>query len=185
MWIATHSINVLAHFDPSCIWYIDDGKVSYAGNVPQTVLEGLLGNEKEIEKLSNFLSLPAQMASSKFAFESLFYPQVLITGPGDHQVKQIHEIIKDRISKGEKLKVLDFGIGKGRLLSTIYENERLRNSNVTDWLDFYGYDKFNIHKDLCIKVFEEIYGNSNNRYFNEAKEMLAKHDENTFDLVLC
>ena len=184
VWIATHSINVLAHFDPSCIWYIDNGEISYAGNVPRTVLEGLLGNEEEIEKLSHFLSLPAQMASNKFAFESLFYPHVLITGPEDHQVKQIHEIIKDRITKGQKLKVLDFGIGKGRLLSTIYENERLRNSNATDWLDFYGYDKFDTHKDICIKVFEAIYGTSVNKYFNEAKDLLAKHDENTFDIIV-
>lgn len=184
VWIATHSINVLAHFDPSCIWYIDDGKVSYAGNVPRTVLEGLLGNEEEIEKLSHFLSLPAQMASNKFAFESLFYPHVLITGPEDHQVKQIHDLIKDRVTTGKKLKILDFGIGKGRLLSTIYENERLRNSDVTDWLDFYGYDTFDTYKDICIKVFEDIYGSSTNRYFNEAKEMLAKHDENTFDIIV-
>lgn len=184
VWIATHSINVLAHFDPSCIWFIDNGEISYAGNVPRTVLEGLLGNEEEIEKLSHFLSLPAQMASNKFAFESLFYPHVLITGPEDHQVKQIHEIIKDRITKGQKLKVLDFGIGKGRLLSTIYENERLRNSNATDWLDFYGYDIFDTHKDICIKVFEDIYGTSINKYFNEAKDLLAKHDENTFDIIV-
>lgn len=184
VWIATHSVNILAHFDPSSIWYIDNGEISYAGNVPQTVLEGLLGNEEEIEKLSHFLSLPAQMASSKFAFESLFYPQVLITGPDDHQVKQIHEIIKGRITEGQKLKVLDFGIGKGRLLSTIYENERLRDSSAIDWLDFYGYDKFDTHKEICIKVFEDIYGTSNNKYFNEQKELLANHDENTFDIIV-
>jgi ABC-type cobalamin/Fe3+-siderophores transport system ATPase subunit len=184
VWIATHSVNVLAHFDPSCIWYIDNGEISYAGNVPHTVLEGLLGNEEEIEKLSHFLSLPAQMASNKFAYESLFYPNVIITGSDDHQVKQIHEIIKDKVTKGQKLKVLDFGIGKGRLLSTIYENERLRNSNATDWLDYYGYDLFDTHKDICIKVFEDIYGSLENKYFNEAKDMLIKHDENTFDIIV-
>ena len=184
VWIATHSINVLAHFDPSSIWYIDNGGISYAGNVPRTVLEGLLGNEEEIEKLSHFLSLPAQMASNKFAFESLFYPNVLITGPEDHQVKQIHEIIKDRATKGNKLKVLDFGIGKGRLLSTIFENERLRNSDVTEWLDFYGYDKFDTHKEICTKVLTNVYGSAANRYFNQSKDLLAKCVENTFDIIV-
>ncbi|KIO51517.1 hypothetical protein IW18_17915 [Flavobacterium hibernum] len=185
LWIATHSINVLAHFDPSCIWYIDEGKISYAGDIPQTVLKGLLGNEEEIEKLSHFLSLPAQMGSNKFAYESLFYPEVLITGSKDPQVEQIHEIIKDRVAKGQKLKVLDFGIGKGRLLSTIYENERLRNSDITEWLDFYGYDKFDENKDTCIKVFEDIYGgSSDNRYFNDITQLLSTHDENTFDIIV-
>ena len=184
VWIATHSVNVLAHFDPSCIWYIENGEISYAGNVSHTVLNGLLGNEEEIEKLSHFLSLPAQMASNKFAFESLFYPHVLITGPEDPQVKQIHEIIKEKVTKGQKLKILDFGIGKGRLLSTICENERLRNSSAIKWLDFYGYDKFDTYKDVCIKVFEDIYGTSNDRYFNKAKDMLTRHDENTFDIIV-
>jgi ABC-type cobalamin/Fe3+-siderophores transport system ATPase subunit len=186
VWIATHSINVLAHFDPSNIWYIENGEISYAGNVPRTVLKGLLGDEEEIEKLSNFLGLPAQMASNNFAFESLFYPNVLITGPEDPQVNQIHLIIKDKAKKGDKLKVLDFGVGKGRLLSTIYENERLRNSNATEWLDFYGYDIFDTHKDICNKAFENIYGSYDNRYFNEAKDIMAKHDEKTFDfIVMC
>lgn len=186
VWIATHSINVLAHFDPSNIWYIENGEISYAGNVPRTVLKGLLGDDDEIEKLSNFLALPAQMASNNFAFESLFYPNVLITGSEDPQVKQIHGIIKDRATRNDKLKVLDFGVGKGRLLSTIYENERLRNSDVTDWLDFYGYDIFDTHKEICNKAFVNIYGNCENRYFNEAKDLMVKHDENTFDfIVMC
>lgn len=186
VWIATHSINVLAHFDPSNIWYIENGEISYAGNVPRTVLEGLLGNEEEIERLSNFLALPAQMASNNFAFESLFYPNVLITGPDDPQVNQIQTIIKSRAKKGNKLKILDFGVGKGRLLSTIYEDERLRNSDVTEWLDFYGYDLFDTYKDICNKTFIDIYGNCENRYFNEAKELISKHDESSFDyIVMC
>ena len=186
VWIATHSINILAHFDPSNIWYIENGEVSYAGNVPRRVLEGLLGDEEEIEKLSNFLALPAQMASNNFAFESLFYPNVVLTGSEDPQVNQIHEIIKSRIQAANKLKVLDYGMGKGRLLSTIYENERLRNSDVTEWLDFYGYDVFDTHKDICSKAFEDIYGNCESRYFNEAHEILAKHDEGSFDfIVMC
>ena len=184
LWIATHSINVLAHFDPSCIWYIEKGKISYAGDIPETVLAGLLGTEEEIEKLSHFLSLPAQMGSNKFAYESLFYPEVLITGLKDPQVAQIHDIIKKRAESKEKLKVLDFGIGKGRLLSTIYENERLRNSDITEWLDFYGYDKFDDNKDICIKVFEDIYGSSDNRYFNDTTQLLSTHDENTFDIIV-
>jgi ABC-type cobalamin/Fe3+-siderophores transport system ATPase subunit len=186
LWIATHSINVLAHFDPSNIWYIDDGEVSYAGNVPRKVMEGLLGTEEEIEKLSNFLSLPAHMASTNFSFESLFYPDVKITGADDPQVAQIFDIIKNRAKVADKLKILDFGMGKGRFISTIFENERLRESNLADWLDFYGYDKFTENKDLCLKILEDLYGNSNNRYFNDTKDLLAKHDEKTFDfIVMC
>jgi ABC-type multidrug transport system ATPase subunit len=184
VWIATHSINILAHFDPSNIWYIDNGKVSYAGNVPSTVLKGLLGDEEQVEKLSQFLALPSLMASNKFAYESLFYPNVVVTNTDDPQTNQIHEIIKSHSAKGVKIKVLDFGIGKGRLLSAIYENERLRNNDLMEWLDFYGYDKFDENKTLCLKIFEDIYGNSDNRYFNELKDLLTKNDEKTFDFII-
>jgi len=50
VWIATHSINLLAHFDPSCIYYMEDGVLRYSGNVPHQVLTGLLGSEDEISK---------------------------------------------------------------------------------------------------------------------------------------
>lgn len=184
VWIATHSINVLAHFDPSNIWYIDNGKVSYAGNASQKVLDSLLGNEDEIDRVSHFLSLPAQMANDKFAFECLFYPNVVTTGSDDPQTKQIHDIIADKASRGEKLKVLDYGIGKARLISTIFENERLKDIDITQWLDFYGYDKFDTYKDICTKVLKGIYGDSCTRYFTKEKDLMASHDENTFDVII-
>jgi SAM-dependent methyltransferase len=184
LWISTHSINVLAHFDPSCIWYIDQGKISYAGNIPRTVLETLVGSENEIEKLSSFLSLPAQMASTKFAYESLFYPKVLITGPNDPQINQINTIINDFKNENQKLKVLDFGTGKGRLISTISENARVSGNDVGLWLDMYGYDNDITNKEICIKAFESVYGTAETKYYNEATKILTDQDANTFDLII-
>jgi energy-coupling factor transporter ATP-binding protein EcfA2 len=184
LWIATHSINILAHFDPSLIWYIEDGKISYAGRIPQKVLQGLLGKEEEIEKLSNFLALPEQMANNLFSYECLFNPQVLFTPKDDPQVAQIHEIIKKLQTSSKKLKILDFGMGKGRLLSTIFENEKNNNISLSGWLDFFGYDISAEHKASCETIFEEIYGSAENRYFNTTKEMLSKLDESSFDIII-
>jgi ABC-type multidrug transport system ATPase subunit len=184
LWIATHSVNILAHFDPSSIWYIDQGKVSFAGNIPQTVLKTLLGTEDEIEKLSSFLSLPAQMAATNFAYESLFVPNVLTTGLKDPQTTQINKIIDELSSTGKKLKVLDFGMGKGRLLATLAENERLAGHDASTWLDMYGFDVDATYRDECLKSFELVYGSSDKRYFNESKNLLAEHDQNSFDLII-
>ena len=38
IWIATHSIPLLAHFDTDCIWFVDEGKVRHAGKIPEKVL---------------------------------------------------------------------------------------------------------------------------------------------------
>jgi ABC-type multidrug transport system ATPase subunit len=137
IWIATHSINLLAHFDPSNIWYIEEGKVSYAGNKPKTVLDGLLGREDEIHKLSNFLSLPALMATNQFAFECLFEPQSVSTGNDDPQTNQIIASINSLIDGNNIVIVLDFGAGKGRLLSTIRELNSENDTDTKTWLDYY------------------------------------------------
>ncbi|WP_353166790.1 AAA family ATPase [Empedobacter brevis] len=186
IWIATHSINVLAHFDPSNIWYMENGKITYAGNIPNVVLDGLLGDEHEIEKLSSFLSLPAVMAMNKFAYECLLYPEVVFTGRNDPQTGQIHEIFSSRFESGGKLKVLDFGIGKGRLLSAIAENESLNGHDITDKLDYYGYDIVDTFKHECEGLLVDIYGNCVNRYFNESDKLISNIGENSIDfIVMC
>jgi hypothetical protein len=42
------------------------------------------------------------MAINKFAYESLFYPKVVMTGSDDLQTNQIHKLIKTFIKEGKK-----------------------------------------------------------------------------------
>jgi predicted ATPase len=115
LWIATHSIPLLAHFDPSKIWYIENGKIEYAGKIPEKVLTSLLGDENEIQKLQDFISLPAQLATNIYAFQSLFEPHAVTTGATDPQSIQIRSNLLKASSNG-KLRILDYGAGKGRLI---------------------------------------------------------------------
>lgn len=85
IWISTHSIPLLASFDPSNIWFMEDGKVAYAGTVPENVLTSLLGNEHQISKLQDFISLPGILALNRHAYESLFHPESVLTGKDDLQ----------------------------------------------------------------------------------------------------
>ena len=184
VWITTHSIHVLAHFDPSSIWYIEDGDIRYAGNVPHKVLDGLLGSEEEKVRLINFLSLPDVIAFNQFSYECLHDPKVLLTGIADPQVKQAHQILLERIQSGEKLKVMDIGIGQGRFLSTIDELEKREGRSVADWLDYYGYDISDTYKDNCNATLDTIYSDDVTRYFNDNNTLLEKLDKGTFDLVI-
>lgn len=187
LWIATHSVHVLAHFDSSYTWYIEDGKVSYAGSVPQKVLKGLLGNEDEIDLLSNYLSLPAKMASDAFAYQCLLAPGVSPTNSADRQTTQMHNIIRQRLQEGQVMKVLDYGVGKGRLLGAIAENDRLAGINTAIWLDYYGFDLFTDNAEICQKTFAEVYGdNGSKRYFNTNATALGALDAGSFDfIVMC
>ena len=184
VWIATHSINLLAHFEPHNIWYVEDGKISYAGNVPNKVLTGLLGKDDEIEKLSNFLSLPAQMATNQFSFECLFEPKTISTGGDDPQTNQIIENINTLVQDGKSVKVLDFGAGKGRLLSTIRELNLEHNIDTSAWLDYYAFDLESPNNDICKKIIDSVYTDGKNRFYNSKKTFIEETAQNSFDMII-
>ncbi|QEY18215.1 hypothetical protein D0C16_20845 [Cellvibrio sp. KY-GH-1] len=186
LWIATHSINLLAHHDPQFIWYVEDGEIKYSGNLPERVLEGLLGNEEEILKLSNFLSLPAQMATERFSFESLFAPLTLTTGPNDPQTNQIIQKIQLLRNDGKKLGVLDFGAGKCRLLSTIRELTIETTTSIPDWLEYFAFDMPSDDESQCKALINSIYSDARFRYFNSEKDLLESIPQKSLDIiVLC
>lgn len=184
LWISTHSINLLAHFDQKYIWYVEDGKISFSGNIPERVLDGLIGDSDELEKLSNFLTLPAQMATNKFSFECLLPPQTLVTGNDDPQTNQIINSIKSLKQDNKKMRVLDFGAGKGRLLSTIFDTTS-NEFDVTDWLDYYAYDLPSTDEEECKKTLKMVYGEEGeNRYFNNETRFIENTSEKSFDIII-
>lgn len=184
IWIATHSIPILSHFDSSCLWFVDNNKVSYAGTIPEKVLSSLLGDDDEIGKLQDFISLPSIFALNKYAFESLFHPESVMTGKDDPQVLQIRDEIKKNLKDSNKIRILDYGAGKGRLLSNIIENNTQEISEFIKWFDYFAYDLFDNDKEECVSVLDKIYDNPQKRYFNKFNDLFSHLDENSFDIVI-
>lgn len=184
IWIATHSIPLLAHFEPSLIWYVESNKISHAGKIPEKVLSSLLGNENEVSRLQDFLSLPSQYATSRYAFESLFEPNAVLTDTNDPQSFQIRtDLLK--ISKNKsKLRILDYGVGKGRLISNIVDLDCDNQEKLIENLDYVAYDKYTYDKVDCENSITKAYGSSNNRYFNDFTSLLSCYDKESFDVVI-
>lgn len=183
IWIATHSVPLLAHFGPSNIYYMEDNKISYAGDVPGIVLEGLLGDEDEIAKLQDFTNLPGVLALNKYAFECLFEPGAIMTGSSDPQTLQIKSNLQYLMIEN-KLKILDYGAGKGRLLSNIFESLKGETEEFIKSFDYVAFDKYEEDKNSCIKQIESVYGNADNRYFNDMNTLLSHHDKESFNVVI-
>lgn len=183
IWIATHSIPLLAHFDPSCIWFVEDGLVSHAGKTPEKVLKSLLGSDDEISKLQDFISLPGQFATSRYAFECLFQPEAVITIPTDPQPVQIRDQLL-KLGNGKKLKVLEYGAGKGRVIANIHALDASAPNTLIDKLDYIAYDKFNDDQEVCKNNIEQIYGSSDKRYYNDMNDLLSEHNEESFHVVI-
>lgn len=180
IWIATHSIPLLSHFDESSIWYVDEGSVSYAGRKPELVLNGLLGNEERIHKLRDFAGLPAELARNRFAFECLQPPTVVLSDSRDPQIKQLHQQLKIIWEDKVAINFLDFGAGKGRLISYLNEYEGVSSSS----LNYYAFDSSPQYRDICIRNISTIYDEGESRYHSSIESLRTKLDDHFFDVVV-
>lgn len=174
IWIATHSVPLLAHVhsrNSMAVWFINDGHVSNAGRRPADVLGSLLGNDERIAQLNQFTGLPAQLALARYAGECLLPPGVVGDGERDPQVAQIREII-GKLRNGTPLKVLDFGAGKGRLLQGLaVSGDEKNNGPVQELLDYFAYDAYPDDKATCENVIGTYFNDGKRRYFNPKDEL--------------
>jgi len=183
IWISTHSIHILSYLETSDIWYMKDGNIKYAGKNPEEVLSGLLGGSEQSERLHDFIGLPSVLAANQFAYECLFPPSVVVTGSDDKQTAQMSTIIKRLKDKKEKVRVLDFGAGKGRLLSAIFDNDN-NPTELKNWLDYIAFDEYDVDKSICEDAIKRVYDSSDNRYFNKGNDILGKRDNGSIDIVI-
>lgn len=181
LWIATHSVPLLAHFDPDCIWWMEDGSVQHVGSKPEMALRGLLGDDERIGKLGDFLGLPAALAATNFAHQCLLPPTVVSTTT-DAQSQQIQRILNAH-RPGETLRLLDFGAGRGRLVSSLREGGP-NAEEVKARFDYRAYDALSEHRVECESAIARLYGTADKRYFTEEKDLVAELQAGSVDVVV-
>jgi SAM-dependent methyltransferase len=153
VWIATHSIHILSHVDPSSLWFVENGSVTWAGKNPEIVISRLVGDEERVGRLERFLQLPAIFAMKRFVAECLSVPTVVSTGADDPQSTQIRDIILD-VAKSSKLRVLDYGAGKGRILAALREG----TDDLTAKIEYRAYEIDEVVRTECVGAVAEAYG---------------------------
>jgi len=186
LWIATHSVPLIAHVvasDPDSLWYVENGRISFAGRTPDRVLEGLMGGNKGSRNLHDFTLLPAKYAALTFLGECLLPPGVVGPDVKDPQTNQIATFLPTLSSDKNRLRVLDFGAGKARLLRTLAS---LR-PDVAEWLDYFAFDIDRSHEGERQLELEAVYGDDGaSRSLCELAGLPAVLDEGTIDaIVMC
>ena len=76
LWIATHSIPIIAGLGIENVWYAEDGEVSYGGNQIERVLNSLMGGRENVAPLRLMLSEPDRISIARFAAECLAHPPI-------------------------------------------------------------------------------------------------------------
>jgi energy-coupling factor transporter ATP-binding protein EcfA2/cyclopropane fatty-acyl-phospholipid synthase-like methyltransferase len=186
IWIATHSVPLIAalcknHSSDVSLYFMDKGKVSYASEEPDKVLNSLMGGENNIAALREFVDLPEVLATNRFAAQCLLQPEVL--GNSSNEDPQGNIVSADIISSTSILKILDFGCGKGRLLEYLFVKHY---SDLSNQLDYVGWDDFQKYDAECKQIIEKVYKNDNNRWFCDKGEFAAKYPGQQFDrVILC
>lgn len=176
IWVATHSIALIAHIEQnyeatSSIFFFENGGVHRLRSNSEPLIKGLVGGEKNWETYFHFLVRPDIFASNLFAIECLTSPGVV---PGkktkDSQAGLIVSLLKDKI-------VVDYGAGRGRLLSGIQEWLAEQNENVVDVVrEYRAFDikksngEDNSHKAEC-KQAMQAYGLDPLLYFDDIAKL--------------
>ncbi|OXI69091.1 hypothetical protein CFB44_29760 [Burkholderia sp. AU31280] len=185
IWVATHSVPLLAYMsriDPMCLWYMEKGAISHAGKNPEIVLGSLLGGEDGISELRAFTNLPVELASVRYASESLLPPQVIAGGEGDPQVTQIQRQLA-LLKRDLALPILDFGAGRGRLLEGLAALIEDASGVVRDTLDYYAFDEYRDSHDDCAAVISEHFG-TDERLFHKQDDFFAVKDKGSISVVV-
>jgi len=188
LWIATHSVPLIAHLmrkDSECLWYVNEGRVKRSGRTPEVVLESLLGGEQGAVDLQALTLLPSAYAASRFLSECLRPPGVVGADVKDPQTLQIREALWSHLqardeSKG-RLRILDFGAGKGRVLATLMDSVA---GDDEPWFDYFAYDACSDDRAECEMQIEAAYGSSRDRWFCDLHTLGARLNQGSFDVVV-
>jgi len=184
---ATHSVPLIAHtaaINPDCLWYAENGRFHRAGRTPMRVLHSLMGGGDGAANLQALTMLPAEYAAARFLGECLLPPGVVGPDTKDPQTNQIATIARSLSSqRGRPLRVVDFGAGVGRLLSTLVT--QAPDSDVLQFVDYRALEPDKSKHEDLLREIKSVYGSDiERRIFADEYSMKAGLDPQSVDLIV-
>jgi ABC-type multidrug transport system ATPase subunit len=180
IWIATHNLSIISHYYSQSVLFMENGRIKIDGPLQINVLNSLLGiNSDEIRF---FVDSAYDFGLTQFSYNCLFKPlAVENSDPNDLQMLEFKEIILEKINKStqDKIMLLDYGAGKGRLLSFLNETNEL--NSILAKLDYFAYDEKSPDEIICNTLISTVY-NDKVRYYNNIDKLINSGLK--FDIVL-
>lgn len=189
IWIATHSVPIITFAGTESLYLVEDGKIEYAGNKIDKVMNRLLGGDNGRLNLIEMLADADQVGFCSFAANCLTAPGVADEKDEDFQQTQFCNIAMDKAAKGEELKILEFGAGKGRMAYALGQ-EKNKKEYKGCLIKYYAYDPGDQNKDQCIENLMTFYGagekgDIEKYYTNDIRELTAAGGQRFHAIVMC
>lgn len=145
LWIATHSINILAHLEyDEIIMVKDDEIIPPSRTTPGDSFNDLMGLDEHISELVAFINSISEWAYGNFMVQCFKEPDVVFSNDiNDPQYK----LFKEYISTKKQIILLDYGAGKGRIGYTINEDEITKSI-----IEYHAYEPDKGNYDLLSKA---------------------------------
>jgi len=138
IWLATHSIPLIAWAGADALHAVSNGSVAYAGNAVADVINSLAGGPSGREQLRTFLADADQFGFFHFIAECLGGPGVVASKDGDPQEHSFAALVGELLKTRARLRVLDFGSGRGRLADAL--SKCFAEQPELARLDYFGFD---------------------------------------------
>jgi ABC-type cobalamin/Fe3+-siderophores transport system ATPase subunit/cyclopropane fatty-acyl-phospholipid synthase-like methyltransferase len=182
IWLATHSVPLVAASHPPSLWFVNDNELYWSGKAPEALLAGLLGAPHGVERMRNFMDLPVNLAAATFASECLSTSAAVTTSSNDAQLALIRDHVRGFSANG-KLAVLDYGAGRGRLLRALAEEE---NANAVT-IEYMAVEPDADAQKACSELVAEVYGQEGvGRVFSRVEDLRGKlASERIGAIVMC
>ncbi len=147
LFVATHSLHILAEMNLDEIYYVDNNKLHPPGrNTPKNSINGIMGDEYKYNKLTSLLKSLSDWHLHNYLTECLNNPDVIFsTNINDPQYKQFKKILS---SLEENTNILDYGAGLARFYHT-HKNDNDSKLN-------FQYEAFEPNPELLVKESLEI-----------------------------
>jgi SAM-dependent methyltransferase len=146
VWLATHSLPLIAWAGADSLYAIKSGSIAYAGNRVCEVVDSLAGGTEGRECLQAFLSDAEQLGFWHFVAQCLADPSVAGPDKRDPQEASLATLLKGKSQDKSNLRILDFGAGRGRLpqaLARAYAGE----PEILGRLEYFVYDSSKVFSD--------------------------------------
>lgn len=100
------------------------------------------------------------------------------------RAKQVKNELK-KFKIGEKIRILDYGAGKGRLADAMYYSDDIeKKADLHQWFNYIAFDPYISDKQFCEAAISRIYNSKDKRYYNNETYLLEDFGENSFDVIV-